>query len=202
MKTSVRCRHAFTLVELLIVIGILGILAVIAVPNLLEAQTRARVARARADMAALATAIETYAVDQSGYPLNGALEQGGASQSPQMSALGAPAHKFLHSSITTPIPYLPGQPQDLTAISDPLAPSDWHPYLGYYFYTNLNWFHALAQPAPPPVIDQMRRAYGPWILAAAGPDGDRRDLARHLFYDPTNGTVSDGDLVIAPRIRP
>ena len=60
----------FTLVELLIVVAIIGILAAIAIPNFLGAQTRAKVARARADMMTITTAIEAYAVDNNDYPPN------------------------------------------------------------------------------------------------------------------------------------
>lgn len=58
----------FTLIELLIVVAIIAILAAIAVPNFLEAQTRAKVSRAKADMRSLATAMESYFVDHLGYP--------------------------------------------------------------------------------------------------------------------------------------
>jgi prepilin-type N-terminal cleavage/methylation domain-containing protein len=58
----------FTLIELLIVVAIIAILAAIAVPNFLEAQTRAKVARARADLRTMATALETYYVDNVSYP--------------------------------------------------------------------------------------------------------------------------------------
>jgi prepilin-type N-terminal cleavage/methylation domain-containing protein len=60
--------HAFTLIELLIVVGIIAILALIALPNLLEAQVRAKVSRVRSDMRSLATALESYAVDQNKHP--------------------------------------------------------------------------------------------------------------------------------------
>lgn len=47
--------RAFTLIELLLVVVILSVLAIIAIPNILEAQTRARVARVHADLNAIAT---------------------------------------------------------------------------------------------------------------------------------------------------
>jgi general secretion pathway protein G len=58
----------FTLIELLIVVAIIAILAAIAVPNFLEAQVRAKVARVKADMRSIATAIEAYSVDTNLYP--------------------------------------------------------------------------------------------------------------------------------------
>ena len=61
-------RGAFTLIELLIVVAIIAILALIAVPNFLEAQTRAKVARAKNDLRTIDVALTAYHVDHNTYP--------------------------------------------------------------------------------------------------------------------------------------
>ena len=61
-------KRGFTLIELLIVVAIIAILAAIAVPNFLEAQTRAKVSKSKADMRTLLVATESYRVDYNSIP--------------------------------------------------------------------------------------------------------------------------------------
>ncbi len=56
------------MIELLIVVAIIGIIAAIAIPNLLNAINRGKQKRTMADMRSIATAIESYAVDNTAYP--------------------------------------------------------------------------------------------------------------------------------------
>ena len=62
-----RKQKGFTLIELLIVVAIIGILAAIAIPNLLTAMQRARQKRSMADMRTIATAWESYATETNKY---------------------------------------------------------------------------------------------------------------------------------------
>lgn len=64
-------KEGFTLIELLIVVAIIGIIAAIAIPNLLNAIQRGKQKRTMADMRAVGTAVESYAVDNNEYPVSG-----------------------------------------------------------------------------------------------------------------------------------
>jgi type II secretion system protein G len=63
-----RRQKGFTLIELLIVVAIIGIIAAIAIPNLLNAINRGRQKRTMGDIRTLATAAEAYTVDFGFYP--------------------------------------------------------------------------------------------------------------------------------------
>ena len=64
MTKRERCRppgqHGLTLVELVVVVGIIGILAAIAIPLYANIQARARIGKAQADVRTLASAVGAY----------------------------------------------------------------------------------------------------------------------------------------------
>ncbi len=64
-------QKGFTLIELLIVVAIIGIIAAIAIPNLLSAIQRAKQKRAMGEVNSLATAFQSYATDTNVYPGGG-----------------------------------------------------------------------------------------------------------------------------------
>ena len=61
-------RDGFTLVELMVVIVIIGLLATVVAINVLPSQDRAMVGKARADIATLEQAVETYRLDNLTFP--------------------------------------------------------------------------------------------------------------------------------------
>lgn len=72
-----QAEQGFSLIELLIVVGIIGIIAAIAVPMLMDAMDRAKQRRTMGDMHTIVTANGTYKVDLQVYaPTLGALVGG------------------------------------------------------------------------------------------------------------------------------
>ncbi len=68
-----RNQKGFTLIELLIVVAIIGIIAAIAIPNLLNAIDRGKQKRTMADLRSVGTAVESYSIDNNVYPVASAM---------------------------------------------------------------------------------------------------------------------------------
>lgn len=156
--------RAFTLIELLIVVGIIAILALIALPNILEAQVRSKTSRARADMRSLATALESYATDSNKYP----------PRDPD---------DVVPERFTTPIAYMTSIPNDVFRRDS--LPIREHRY-GYH-----NVRQEVDEQAPNWPPTDLKR-YGDWRFFSYGP---RQEYLAYIPYDPTNGTVSDGNII-------
>ena len=69
MRKHEKRTSAFTLIELLIVVAIIGVLAVLAIPRFRDAMTKACVARVVGDCQALKGGIYRYKMDQGQYPV-------------------------------------------------------------------------------------------------------------------------------------
>ena len=69
-------QRSFTLIELLVVIAVIGVLAALVMPNLIQARAKARDARRLSDLDQLAKAMELYFNDHNHYPIweSGCLE--------------------------------------------------------------------------------------------------------------------------------
>lgn len=69
-RTAMLRRHprGFTLIELLIVVAVIGIIASIALPNLLNALDKAKQKKTVADLKTIGTAVEAYSTDTASYP--------------------------------------------------------------------------------------------------------------------------------------
>ena len=186
-------KLAFTLIELLIVVAIIGILAAIAVPNFMNAQVRAKISRAQADMQSLSTALESYFVDQNKYPPARYSLVTGKSGQIKLSERFKP--------LTSPISYMSSVPRD--PFHNQLMDLD------PVFFDTFDYFDdASGVSFDKGVSGSGTRGYA-WRLASAGPDGvmcwgspvvDTRsgtDGRSHsgIDFDASNGLSSDGDIV-------
>jgi len=183
-------NQAFTLIELLIVVAIIAILAAIAVPNFLEAQTRAKVSRVKADQRTLSTAIESYYVDNNRYPTDGIV-----GNRPQD---GPSSTEALGYELTTPIAYI----SSLGIAQDPFIDNrDLPQGRDLFLYRNIRNL-VDDQPSNTAFQAELEEISGAWRLISAGPDRfylnapDGQDFTNFACpnYDPTNGTVSTGDV--------
>lgn len=208
LRTLVRpppANRAFTLIELLIVVAIIAILAAIAVPNFLEAQTRAKVSRVKSDMRSIATALESYCVDNNKYPPNdenaSTLDENGVNNlggSPFTKIGGG--YMAYAGRITTPIAYMTSVPKD---IFDYRSPAWAATFTSDTFGWDLFEYWADYEPPFPPVTDppstfnQLFPGVNKWLLWSWGPDRDPNqgpDFGLNTIYDPTNGTISRGNI--------
>ena len=189
----------FTLIELLIVVAIISILAAIAIPNYLSAQTRAKVSRAKADIHSVVTGLEAYIVDYNNYPTYhyadvpdpfNDFHLGG-----YVPGWGVPDPFWNgRNPLTSPISYISDMPNDPFLKHKKNVPNEALEYL------YVNWQYAVQQVTSAPWNEKFRfglQTYGGYRLHSKGPDLYGPDSGTP--YDPTNGTNSKGDITYSPR---
>ena len=208
-KSAMQSRKiGFTLIELLIVVAIIAILAAIAVPNFLSAQTRSRVSRVRADFRGVATALEAYQTDWQKYPV--AYATGLALQAEQMN--------LSLRVLTTPIAYMTSVAGLVDPFSQAFRLRNLNNTRPIYMFMNYepvmpnglgpnnepDWAYVALDTRP-----TLRKSRA-FILWSAGPDQNDNNLYwaglepntdqgtlniyNNLVYDPTNGAISKGDM--------
>lgn len=178
MRDYMMNPKGFTLIELLIVVAIIGILAAIAVPNFLNARTRAKASKAFSEVKMLYQANIAKKVDTNAWAIDG--NDTGRPNMPETCYLKTP----FWAQLTTPIAWISSVPKD------PFEKNAAWPSGGIGEY---NYGDSYCP-------NSTEGAY--WVFWSAGPDGDKNDLAwgweaRATPYRPSNGLSSNGDIWIA-----
>ncbi|MFH1742456.1 MAG: prepilin-type N-terminal cleavage/methylation domain-containing protein [bacterium] len=169
-------QSAFTLIELLIVVAIIGILAAIAVPNFMNARIRAMVAHSRSEQRTYLNVQKMYLMDNGDVPGH----YDGQEEHCPFINMG-----YLSGPLTDP--FMEGR-DDLEYFQNhegmyhntPIA-DDWEP--GVMAANHAFWAEWVANNRP-------------YVVFGEGPM--RRDGWAH--YDPSNGIHSDG-IILALSIR-
>ncbi len=207
---------AFTLIELLIVVAIIGILAAIAVPNFLNAQVRAKVARSYADMKNLGTAVEMLRMDKNVMLVDlwdddyewatqriHDVFNGAGFKSNQLERTG----RDVFAPLTTPVSYMSSIP------NDPFIEQfgvDVHGgnnvNFRSYIYGDLEVLDAGIGGFYVPLYNPLQNQNNlhgvrplrtnEWVILGFGPDGDMPSSTWGVPYDSSNGLSSNGELVI------
>ncbi len=185
-------RNAFTLIELLIVVAIIGILAAIAVPNFMNAQVRAKVAKVEADFRNLATAIEQYQMDNNAYMPYPAW--GGNTNLAYLNALSTPV-AYISSAGAVWDPFRSRNQADADGIMkrrygyfDPRTdPVQWMIQGSKYQGQDLpgQWKYILVSLGP----DNLQGVEGSYVTSIGHPGA-----AGFNVYDSSNGLRSYGDI--------
>ncbi|MGI6456289.1 MAG: type IV pilin protein [bacterium] len=207
-------RKGFTLIELLIVVAIIGILAAIAVPNFMNAQTRSKVARSYADMRSTMTGIEQLRLDKgvllvdfwdddSDIGINrilndfgGVGHNGGAGNRNQLAVL---------SPLTSPVSYMGSVPRDPFAAKSGEYTDGHNERFGRagndaYLYIDEDPIIPGADHGGTTFDPELRP--GDYVLFAFGPaaksmySGSEQAVRWGIPYDSSNGVVSWGDIMM------
>jgi len=204
-------QKSFTIVEIILIIGIIGVIVAIIIPNLMRAHIRSKISLIKSEMAGIAIALENYKADYGTYPIEPESDPEGENLGPdeianpdeifgitesgELNAIGLGRLAYPEENVTEPIYMnrIPGDPFNDN------GQEEWYVTENGQFIGAHNNHYCYFTSG---TLGEVKY----WALVSYGPDKDQ-DIASYdeaknaeesgnKKYDAVNGILSDGDIVL------
>lgn len=206
-----KTQESFTIVEIILIIGIIGVIVAIVIPNLMRAHIRSKVSLIKSEMTSIAMALENYKADYGTYPIEPESDPEGENLGPdevanpdeifgitksgELNAIGLGRLAYPDKDVTEPVYMnrIPGDPFNDN------GQEEWYVTEKGEFIGHHNNHYCY-------FTSGIQGEIKHWALVSYGPDEDQdvtsynearnAEESGNKKYDSTNGILSNGDIIL------